>query len=139
MLRNAALYHDSGFLDKYQLHEEAGCDIVRDALPNFGYSADQIETICGMIMATKIPQSPRTHLEQIICDADLDYLGRSDFEPIAQTLFEELKVRFMVQDIQKWNEIQVKFLTSHHYWTKSAIERRASAKQKHLEHLIELV
>ena len=49
------------------------------------------EQICGMIMATKIPQSPKNYLEQILCDADLDYLGRDDFYDIGGTLFKELK------------------------------------------------
>jgi len=138
LLRTAALYHDSGFMNTYQKHEEEGCRIVREMLPDFGYTESQIELVCGMIMATKIPQNPRNHLEQIICDADLDYLGREDFEPIAETLFQELKIRKIVTDQQSWNQIQIKFLTAHHYWTKSATKQRASAKAKHLAYLVEL-
>ena len=136
LLKTAALYHDCGFLDTYQDHEEAGCSIARKVLPDFDFTPEQIETICGMIMATKIPQNPKTHLEEILCDADLDYLGRDDFEPIAQTLFVELKARNIVSDIAVWNSIQVKFLKSHHYWTKSARESRETMKQKRLEELI---
>jgi len=36
---------------------------------------------------------PANLLEEIICDSDLDYLGRSDFIPVSNTLFEELKPR----------------------------------------------
>jgi len=135
MLRTAALYHDSGFMATYQGHEEAGCTLAREVLPGFGYNAAQIETICGMIMATRIPQSPQNALERIICDADLDYLGRDDFEAIAATLFEELKVRDMVEDIPAWDAVQVKFLEAHSYWTASERERRDAAKQRHLQHL----
>ena len=35
--------------------------------------------------ATKIPQTPLTKLEEIICDADLDYLGREDFFEISRS------------------------------------------------------
>ena len=42
----------------------------------------------------------------ILCDADLDYLGRDDFEPIAATLYEELKVRDMVEDIPAWDGLE---------------------------------
>lgn len=135
LLRTAALYHDSGFLTAYQGHEEAGCALAREVLADFGYNAMQIETICGMIMATKIPQSPQNTLEKIICDADLDYLGRGDFEAIAATLFEELKVRDMVEDIPAWDAVQVKFLEAHSYWTASQQKRRDAAKQRHLQHL----
>lgn len=111
LLRTAALFHDVGFLSVYKGHEEAGCDYVQQVLPQFGYSPAQISLICGMIMATQIPQSPKTKLEEIICDADLDYLGRDDFEPIAHSLYEELKVRNMVADEVAWNRIQVNFST----------------------------
>lgn len=135
LLRTAAFYHDSGFTTIYQGHEEAGCALAREVLPGFEYSELQIETICGMIMATKIPQSPKNTLEMIICDADLDYLGRADFEPIAATLFEELKVRDMVEDIPAWDAVQVKFLEAHAYWTASERKRRDAAKQRHLQYL----
>lgn len=135
LLWTAALYHDSGFLTTYQGHEEAGCALAREVLPGFGFTGTQIETICGMIMATKIPQSPGNALEMILCDADLDYLGREDFETVAATLFEELKVRDMVEDIPAWDAVQVRFLETHAYWTDSERKRRDAAKQRHLEHL----
>ncbi len=135
LLRTAAFYHDSGFMNIYQGHEEAGCVLAREVLPGFGYTEAQIATICGMIMATKIPQSPKNTLERIICDADLDYLGRDDFEGIAATLFEELKVRDMVEDIPAWDAVQVRFLEAHSYWTASERKRRDAAKQRHLQHL----
>lgn len=135
LLRTAAFYHDSGFMTTYQGHEEAGCTLAREVLPGFGYTEAQIETICGMIIATRIPQSPKNALERIICDADLDYLGRDDFEGIAATLFEELKVRDMVEDIPAWDAVQVRFLEAHSYWTASQTKRRDAGRQRHLQHL----
>lgn len=135
LLSTAALYHDSGFLTTYQGHEEAGCKLAREVLPGFGYDQAQITQICGMIMATKIPQSPQNALEMVLCDADLDYLGRNDFDRIAATLFEELKARDMVEDIPAWDMVQVRFLEAHQYWTASERERRDATKQRHLERL----
>lgn len=133
LIKTAALFHDVGFLTTYKRHEEAGCEYVRRLLPEFGYEPDQISAICGMIMATQIPQSPQTRLEEVLCDADLDYLGRNDFEPIAQSLFRELKARELVTDEQAWNRIQVSFLESHHYWTATAIATRQVGKVQHLD------
>ena len=65
--------------------------MAREILPAYGLTRDQIDTICGMIMATRIPQSPSNQLERILCDADLDYLGRDDFYEIGGRLFEELR------------------------------------------------
>ena len=138
LLKTAALYHDSGFLNTYQNHEEEGCRIAKAALPGFGYSGQEIEIICGIIMTTKIPQSAQTNLEKIICDADLDYLGRDDFEPIAETLFRELKERNLISDLKAWNEVQINFFKSHEYWTNSAKKNRNDLKQKHLNYLIKI-
>ena len=139
LLRIATFYHDAGFITHYKNHEEAGCEQVRSELPAFGFNENQIEKICGMIMATKIPQSPKNHLEEIICDADLDYLGRDDFKPIGQTLFDELKVYVKMNDEKQWNRIQLNFLKQHSYFTEYARTHREKVKQKHLAEIIRIV
>lgn len=139
LLETAALYHDLGFITTYKGHEEEGCRIAKKSLPDFNYSPDQIEKICGMIMATKIPQSPKNNLEEILADADLDYLGREDFGHISHTLFKEMLEREMIENIEQWNRIQVDFLSGHHYWTKSAIRLRNDEKQNRLAELKAIV
>ena len=129
VLRTAALYHDSGFLTTYQGHEAAGCALARRVLPGFGYSASQIELIGQLIMATQMPQCPGdSHRACILCDADLDYLGRPDFWPISQTLFEELNLRHLMPNETAWLELQVRFLSTHRYWTPTATARRENRK-----------
>lgn len=135
LLKLACLYHDSGFLVLYRGHEEEGCKMVQEDLPSFGFSDQQIQIICNCIMATKIPQTPGSKLEKIICDADLDYLGRTDFFPISNTLYREKKERGWVTDEKEWNRDQVLFLESHHYFTPSSNDLREPQKQKHLDKL----
>lgn len=137
LLLTAVLFHDSGFMIQSSEHERIGCDIVREALPQFGYSPEQIERICGMIMATRIPQSPNNLLEQIIADADLDYLGREDFRSIGNKLFSELQMYGILQGEDEWNRLQVGFLEKHHYWTETAIATRKSRKEAYLAELRE--
>jgi uncharacterized protein len=79
LLLTAALYHDSGFLKFSNGHEEESCRIAAEALPRYNYTENDINLICGMIRATRVPQSPKTLLERILVDADLDYLGRMIF------------------------------------------------------------
>src|SRR5436309_16127441 len=71
-------------------HERASAQIAAAILPNYGYTPAHIQAICGMIMATKLPQAPHTLLEQIVADADLDVLGRPDFVTRNQDLHTEL-------------------------------------------------
>ena len=135
LVKTAALYHDAGFTATHVEHEQLGCALAEQTLPGFGYSNEHISAICGMIMATKIPQSPSNHLEEILCDADLDYLGRNDFSRIANTLFRELQTLGIVDDPNAWNRIQINFLRSHHFFTATTIARRNASKQCHLEAL----
>jgi uncharacterized protein len=135
LLKVAALYHDSGFLFIYLGHEAKGCEIVKEELPGFGLTNPQIDKICGMIMATKIPQSPTNKMEEIICDADLDYLGRNDFEKISNSLYKEFLEYGIVKDHDQWMRLQVKFFESHHYFTKSTQKIRNPKKMARLEKL----
>jgi uncharacterized protein len=137
LLRTAALFHDCGFISDYAEHEAAGCRIVRQILPEFGFSTTSIEVICGMITATKLPQNPQNKLEMILCDADLDYLGRTDFKAVASTLYDERKERNLVKDLDSWNKTQIQFLQNHRYFTTSQIMKREELKQKHLQELID--
>jgi hypothetical protein len=132
LLLTAAWYHDSGFLVKMAGHEEESCRIARETLPGFGYNADEIEKICGMIMATRLPQSPQNHLEQILADADLDDLGRDDFFTIGDKLFLENSFFGIITDRNEWTRKQVEFMEGHHYFTKSAINLRQAKKDANL-------
>jgi len=136
LLKTAALFHDSGFLFVYKNHEEKSCEIASEALKNI-FSEVDIQKTCGMIMATKIPQTPHTLLEQIICDADLDYLGRNDFEPISRNLYKEFITFKIIPEDIIWDHIQIKFFESHHYFTGTSISKRNGEKLKHLKILKE--
>ena len=133
ILKSAATYHDAGFIEKYEDNEEVGMRLAREILPKYGYTQDQIEMIDGLIKSTQIPQSPTTHLQEVMCDADLDYLGRDDFHEIADLLRRELREHGKLDSDKKWDEIQVAFLESHTYFTESAIKLRREKKLQHIE------
>ncbi len=135
LVKTAALYHDSGFVNTRVEHEQAGCQIAKNALPGFGYTKAEIDLICGMIMATKIPQSPQNFLEEIICDADLDYLGRDDFYSIGASLFQELQNYNILDSQEEWDRIQVSFIGRHSYFTSVCRDRREVQKQAYLDEL----
>ena len=135
LVRIAALYHDSGFLKGMIDHENAGCEIVKSELPAYGFSELEIQQVCGMIIATKIPQRPQNLLEKIVADADLEYLGTDLFDLGSQRLFDELKHFNTSLTRMEWLKIQIRFLESHQYHTDYCQEFR---QQKKLEHLAKL-
>jgi HD superfamily phosphodiesterase len=137
LLLTAALFHDSGFLYGPDDHETNSCKIAREYLPAFNYTDAEIAVVCDVIMATKIPQNPHNKLGEIICDADLDYLGRNDFFILSKRLFSELEITHKLATQQEWDKQQVSFLKSHRYFTKTAVNLRQAEKEKHLRTITE--
>jgi len=133
LLLTAALFHDSGFLKGRREHEEESCTIAGRYLPGYNYQKEEIELICGMIRATRVPQSPQNHLEKILCDADLDYLGRDDFFTLSGKLFLELKAEGLISNEDEWNREQADFMKNHHYYTATSISLRNGKKEKYIE------
>jgi len=132
LLKISSLYHDAGFLSIYNGHEEASCELVYEVLPAYGINNEQINKICGMIRATNVPQQPRTVLEEIICDADLDYLGRSDFFEKGELLYNEFLIQGIVNNVEEWDLLQIRFLENHHYFTNTSKSLREKQKATHL-------
>lgn len=135
ILMVAALFHDSGFTRSGHQHEERSCEIAREVLINYDFTEEQIESVCTAIMATKIPQTPLNLISKILCDADLDYLGRSDFYAIGDTLFEEMEGKEVISGRVAWNELQVKFLRQHHYFTHTNKVLRTPLKLAYLKEI----
>ncbi|GAB2776987.1 HD domain-containing protein [Salinimicrobium soli] len=133
LIKIAALYHDCGFIIQRKDHETISCEMATKELPEFGFPEEEIKKICGMIMATKIPQKPKNKLEMILADADLEYLGTDNFGEISQRLYLEMKHFEPDLTVEQWNEIQVNFLTNHHYHTNYCQTHREPKKLLNLE------
>jgi len=139
LLKTAALFHDAGHTVQSPNHEHYSTLIAREWLPNYSYSESQIDTICEIIMATQLPPEPKNLLEKIICDSDLDYLGRADFIPGSNALFEELKALNIITDLNEWNKLQVKFLSAHSFFTATSLRLREVNKQSQIDRIENLI
>jgi class 3 adenylate cyclase len=139
LLKTAGLFHDAGHTVAYDNHEFYGTQFAREMLPKYNYSQEQIDRICEIIMSTQLPPKPTNLLEEIICDSDLDYLGRSDFIPVSNTLFEELKAQNKIGALNDWNKIQVKFISGHQYFTNTARSLREVNKKLQIERIQSLI
>ncbi len=135
LLRVAALYHDTGFLYCYQGHEEEGCRIFREDAKDYDVSENEIQFIEKLIMATLLSNTPHPQYEEMIRDADLDYLGRKDFEEISNRLRQEWLVFEIVGSQKEWESKQLSFLKKHHYYTRSSVDRREAVKQENIRQL----
>lgn len=135
LLKTAALFHDAGFLQDHHEHEELSCGIARKYLPDFGYTAEQIEFICQMILTTKLPQSASERLSRLLCDADLYYLGSNEYNSYADKLFREFIKNGYIKNQSEWEVKQIEFLSTHRYYTATATREREEGKQKNLQQL----
>lgn len=139
LLITAAYFHDIGFVVNRANHEVIGADMARTVLPGMGYQPEQIDAICGMIMATRLPQSPRTLLEKILADADLDSLGRADFLERNAALRAEMAAFGSTSNDYEWHLAQLQFVRHHDYQTPSAIALRQAGKEANIAALERLV
>jgi len=137
LLKTAAILHDAGFVKQYENNESIGAAMAAEWLPKYGYTERHIKTIVELIHVTEIPHRPINKLQEIICDADLDYLGRDDFEEISNRLRLELRGMGKIDSDRAWDEIQVDFLKNHKFFTKTSIAARRKKKKENLKVVME--
>ncbi len=131
LLKTAALYHDTGYLQTYHSHEERSCLMFKEDCDAY-LTPRQSEMICEIIMATRMPQRPSGLYQKIICDADMDYIGRDDFFPLANLLRDEFIALGIVKDDIDWQNTQIRFLEDHRFFTEASLLEKESLKQLHL-------
>ena len=136
MLELAAWFHDTGYVDGPEGHEERSCKIARQFLLKHQYPESGINNIEACIRATKVPQQPKTLLEEILCDADLSHLGNRNYWDRCGRVRQELLItRSLVMSEQEWVEFELDFMTGHQYHTEVAHELFDKNKQKHVRQL----
>jgi len=138
IVETAALYHDAGFLFQYEYNEILAVDLIHEVLPQFNYSKEQINIFGNIILTTRIYARPHTLLEKIMSDADYDYLGRADVKFIANTLYKELLDNGASFTEKEWNELQIRFLNKHQFFTTTAIKLRRQNKNNYIAYLMSL-
>lgn len=135
-LRYAALFHDAGYLEEYHENEENGVRIMRSFLERYNVDEDSIREISSIILATQHGHDPSNLLEEIICDADHDYLGTPNYIVQARNLYEEMLCFGADLSEEQWLRDQVTYLKNHHcYYTNTAIERRQNKKENWIKYL----
>lgn len=139
LLRTAAVYHDCGFIYQYRGNEPVAARIARETLPDFGYSPEQVETVARLILVTALGVEPTDLLEQIVKDADFDYLGRNEYKPVSLKLKSEWETVGIHFTMNEWYALQKRFLEEHRYYTPTALRIREPLKRKHLEEINEML
>lgn len=120
LVEAGALFHDTGFVKEYFRNEPIGAELAAEHLPKFGFTQDEIKVVKQLVLATAYPGNPKNLLEMIICDGDLEYLGRPDFKEVSSGLYKEFIDQEIIKTKGDWLKLQVNFLTNHQFHTATA-------------------
>jgi len=137
LLNTAAYFHDTGYIREYDKNEPIAARMAGRILKLIGYKPNEVEKIKKMILSTDLEREPKTHMEKILCDADLDHLGREDFFKLDGRLREGRRARGIdVSDDAKWYKGTLEIIKTHQYYTESQKKLRETEKQKNIKRLL---
>jgi len=137
LLIAAAYFHDTGYIREYDKNEPIAARMAGRILKLIGYKPNEIEKIQKMILSTDLAREPKTHVEKILCDADLDHFGREDFLKLDGKIRQGRHSRGIdVSDDLKWYKGTLEIITKHQYYTESQKKLREKQKQKNIKRLL---
>ncbi|OAV44417.1 Pycsar system effector family protein [Lewinella sp. 4G2] len=133
----AAWFHDTGYSEGWEDHEERGVTNAEQFLRQQGVDdGELLSAIAGAIRATKMPQDPQSFVEQIVADADLSHLGDLSYWDRCGRVRQEFALtRDMNMSDQAWIDFELGFMLNHEYHTEAARKLFGKRKNKHLKQL----
>jgi len=136
-LEIAAWFHDMGYDQGAEGHEQRSAEYATKFLTERGFSKERIDTICACILATKYPQVPTTLVEKILCDADLNHLGKDTYWDRCGKVRQELAlVKDLIMNEQEWIDFELEFMKNHKFHTTVGQNAYEKNKNKHIKQLI---
>ncbi|PLX31537.1 MAG: hypothetical protein C0600_05560 [Ignavibacteria bacterium] len=127
----AAWFHDVGITEVYLNHEDRSVEIAERFLREHDYHPENIRAVSRCIMVTSVHVHPSTLQEEVICDADLEHLGRKTFWKRAELLRHEWEVKLgkVFSDLD-WLRSQQRFLQEFSFYTEEAKTARLRRLEK---------
>lgn len=136
LLELVGWFHDTGYKDGPDGHEERSCMLLRDFMADYDYAEEELQMMESCIMATKVPQQPKSVHAQIVCDADLAHLGNEHYWDRTGRVRQELMLtRGMMMGEQAWIDFEIDFMLKHSYHTAAAEGLYGKRKLKHIKQL----
>lgn len=131
----ALWFHDTGYIECAQNHEERGIEILKNFLQNENYPEDYINDVSQLILATKIDREPVNLLEKIVKDADCSHFASHDYNDISDALRKEWELtNVKCYSNDEWNAGNLEMLKNkHHYYTDYAKENWEPLKKKNIK------
>lgn len=136
IVTTAAWFHDIGYLDDYEHHELKGAELAASYLRKQGINEEITQAVSNCILATRMPQSATTILEEIVCDSDMFQLGSDEFTENNKLLRKEVEIKKGVAiNKEEWRKNTIHFLETHRYFTDFCRSLLDAKKKEILERL----
>lgn len=134
MLVVAAWFHDTGYIEGFENHEEKSVKIATDFLTEKGKSVAYINQVSVLIRATLYCYEPKNLLEKIIKDADFYHFTTENYCDRCELLRGEWEVVKQKQSSDlEWARENLDMLTQcHQYYTDYAIANWQVLKDKNV-------
>ena len=127
-LQLAAVFHDFGYLAANADNEALALPYIRQWGTKFQFSDDLIMQAHELIMETCYPYHPVTPAGKLLCDADIEYIGRADFAAQADLFRQELAAQGVVYSELQWWQLELQFLLDNHFFTEVCRARRGEGR-----------
>jgi predicted metal-dependent HD superfamily phosphohydrolase len=133
----AAWFHDTGYINGCDNHEDSSIVIATNFLNEKGKTTDYIEKVAGLIKATTYNYVPQTLFEKIIKDADYYHLSSNEYGSTCESLRMEWQTvdRKLYSDCD-WVMENLDFLAHRHqFYTDYALKNWQPLKEKNIKRL----
>ncbi len=136
----AAWLHDIGYAEGAQDHERKAAEKARELLSEWGMPQKRIMEVTEAIMATKVPQQPRSLVSKVLCDADLHHLSTEACQTKAELLRAEwAAIGDKVLTDADWIKANLEFMENHQYHTPYGQTVLQQAKKKNIKRIRKLL
>lgn len=116
-LRIASIFHDFGYLERDYDNEKLAFPYMEDFGRRFNIPQQLLILADKLIMETAFPYFPVTPAGKLLCDADIEYIGRECFLTKAELFRQELAAGGVVYTDEQWWKLEMEFLQKNHFFT----------------------
>ena len=133
----AAWFHDTGYVEGHDEHEEKSSVIAQKFLKENNYPDERINNIINLIKVTKLGVEPQTLTECIMKDADCSHFSDKNYCALSELLRAEWKITHNKQftDLE-WAVLNRSVLIQkHHFYTNYAQQKLQPLKEANIAEL----
>lgn len=136
LLRIAALFHDTGYIEGNKEHEVKSAALARKFLEERNVHEEIIQNVEKAVLSTKIPQKPEDNIAAVLCDADLSHLASKNYFDLVEKMRKE-KSYFEQKTLDEYQFLfqSLEFFMAHNFKTEYGLNVLQPQKEENEKEL----